>query len=109
MSEAEKITTQMKKGILEYLILSIISKGESYTNDIISTLKKANLIVVEGTMYPLLSRLKNEKLLEYIRVESPQWPPRKYYKLTSKGKESLKSMDQVWKQLSQTVEKIVKC
>jgi PadR family transcriptional regulator PadR len=72
MSEAEKITTQMKKGILEYLILSIISKGESYTNDIISTLKKANLIVVEGTMYPLLSRLKNEKLLEYIRVESPQ-------------------------------------
>jgi PadR family transcriptional regulator PadR len=72
MSEAEKITTQMKKGILEYLILSIISKGESYTNDIISTLKKANLIVVEGTMYPLLSRLKSEKLLEYIRVESPQ-------------------------------------
>jgi len=62
----------MKKGILEYLILSIIAKGESYTNDIIKSLKKANLIVVEGTMYPLLSRLKTDKLLEYIRVESQQ-------------------------------------
>jgi PadR family transcriptional regulator PadR len=72
MSEAEKITTQMKKGILEYLILTIISHQESYTNDIITTLKKANLIVVEGTVYPLLSRLKTEKLLEYLRVESQQ-------------------------------------
>jgi PadR family transcriptional regulator PadR len=72
MSETEKINTQMKKGILEYLILSIIAKGDSYANDIITTLKKTNLIVVEGTIYPLLSRLKSEKLLEYVRVESPQ-------------------------------------
>ncbi|GHW02491.1 PadR family transcriptional regulator [candidate division SR1 bacterium] len=109
MSETDKITTQMKKGILEYLILSIISRGDSYANDLISTLKKENLIVVEGTMYPLLSRLKTEKLLEYIRVESVQGPPRKYYKLTSKGKESLKSMDKVWKHLSQTVQTITGC
>ena len=108
MSEADKITTQMKKGILEYLILSIISKGESYTNDIIKQLKKANLIVVEWTMYPLLSRLKSEKLLEYVRVESVQWPPRKYYKLTPKGKEALKTMDQVRKQLSNSVDTITK-
>ena len=108
MSETDKITSQMKKGILEYLILSIISKGESYTNDIIKQLKKANLIVVEGTMYPLLSRLKSEKLLEYVRVESIQGPPRKYYKLTSKGKEALKSMDQVRKQLSLSVNTITK-
>jgi PadR family transcriptional regulator PadR len=103
MSGEDKIISQMKKGILEYLILSIISKGESYTNDIIKTLKKANLIVVEGTMYPLLSRLKSEKLLEYLRVESQQGPPRKYYKLTPKGKEALKSMDQVRKQLVKSI------
>ena len=108
MWEADKITTQMKKGILEYLILSIIAKGESYTNDIIKSLKKANLIVVEGTMYPLLSRLKTDKLLEYIRVESQQWPPRKYYRLTSKGKESLKSMDKVRKELVKSVSAITK-
>ena len=68
MWEAEKITTQMKKWILEYLILSIISKGDVYANDIIKKLKDANMIVVEWTMYPLLSRLKSEKLLEYVRV-----------------------------------------
>jgi PadR family transcriptional regulator PadR len=72
MSETEKINTQMKKGVLEYLILSIIAKGDSYANDIITTLKTTNLIVVEGTIYPLLSRLKDEKLLEYVRVESLQ-------------------------------------
>jgi PadR family transcriptional regulator PadR len=63
---------------------------------------------VEGTIYPLLSRLKSEKLLEYVRVESPQWPPRKYYKLTTKGKETLKSLDQMRKQLTHSVEKITK-
>lgn len=72
MSETEKINAQMRKGVLEYLILSIIAKGDSYANDIITTFKKTNLIVVEGTIYPLLSRLKEEKLLEYVRVESLQ-------------------------------------
>ncbi len=108
MWETDKITTQMKKWILEYLILSIISKGEAYTNDIISKLKEANLIVVEWTMYPLLSRLKSEKLLEYVWVESVQWPPRKYYKLTERWRESLKQMDSVWKQISDSVNQITK-
>jgi len=107
MWEAEKITTQMKKWILEYLILSIISKWDVYANDIITKLKKANLIVVEWTMYPLLSRLKTEKLLEYVWVESVQWPPRKYYRLTKRGEETLATMDQVWKELSDSVNKIV--
>ena len=107
MWEAEKITTQMKKGILEYLILSIISKWDVYANDIITKLKKVNLIVVEWTMYPLLSRLKTEKLLEYVRVESVQWPPRKYYRLTKKWQETLDTMDKVWKELSDSVNQIV--
>jgi len=108
MWEAEKITTQMKKWILEYLILSIISKWDVYANDIITKLKKVNLIVVEWTMYPLLSRLKTEKLLEYVRVESVQWPPRKYYRLTKKWKETLDTMDKVWKELSDSVNQIVR-
>ena len=107
MWEAEKITTQMKKWILEYLILSIISKWDVYANDIIIKLKKVNLIVVEWTMYPLLSRLKTEKLLEYVWVESVQWPPRKYYRLTKKWKETLDTMDKVWKELSDSVNQIV--
>ena len=108
MWEAEKITTQMKKWILEYLILSIVSKGDVYANDIITKLKKANLIVVEWTMYPLLSRLKSEKLLEYARVESVQWPPRKYYRLTKRWQETLDVMHQVRKDLNNSVDKIVK-
>ena len=108
MWEAEKITTQMKKWILEYLILSIVSKSDVYANDIITKLKKANLIVVEWTMYPLLSRLKSEKLLEYVRVESVQWPPRKYYRLTKRWHETLDVMHQVWKDLNISVNKIVK-
>lgn len=104
----DKITTQMKKWILEYLTLSIIAEGEAYTNDIISKLKKANLIVVEWTMYPLLSRLKSEKLLDYVRVESVQGPPRKYYKLTKQWEEILKMMDQAWKEISDSVNQIIK-
>lgn len=108
MWEAEKITTQMKKWILEYLILCIVSKGDVYANDIITKLKKANLIVVEWTMYPLLSRLKSEKLLEYVRVESVQWPPRKYYRLTKRWQETLDVMHHVWKDLNSSVNQIIK-
>ena len=107
MWEAEKITTQMKKWILEYLILNIISKWDVYANDIISKLKKANLIVVEWTMYPLLSRLKSEKLLEYVRVESVQWPPRKYYRLTKNWQETLETMHKVWNDLNDSVNQII--
>lgn len=78
------INTQMKKGILEYIILAMISKGEMYASDILARLKDFDLIVVEGTLYPLLSRLKTDGLLNYKRVESQQWPPRKYYILTDK-------------------------
>ena len=99
MWEAEKITTQMKKWILEYLILSIISKGDVYANDIIKKLKDANLIVVEWTMYPLL---------EYVWVESVQWPPRKYYRLTKRWQETLDVMHQVRKDLNNSVNQITK-
>lgn len=71
MYDVEKITVQMRKGVLEYLILLIISKGEVYASDIIVALQKSDLLVVEGTLYPLLSRLKKEQLLTYSRVESP--------------------------------------
>jgi len=107
MWEGEKITIQMKKWILEYLILSIISKWDVYANDIITKLKKVNLVVVEWTMYPLLSRLKTEKLLEYVWVESVQWPPRKYYRLTKRWQETLDTMHQAWEELSDSVNQIV--
>jgi PadR family transcriptional regulator PadR len=96
---AENTQTQMRKGILEYCILSIISRGEIYASDIISELKKAELLVVEGTLYPLLTRLKNNGLLSYIWKESTSGPPRKYYQITSEGMEVLKRLDVTWKEL----------
>ena len=101
---AENTQTQMRKGILEYCILSIISRGEIYASDIISELKKAELLVVEGTLYPLLTRLKNNGLLSYIWKESTSGPPRKYYKITSEGMEVLKRLDVTWKELVFAVE-----
>ncbi len=94
----------MRKGILEYCILSIISRGEIYTSDIISELTKARLIVVEGTIYPLLTRLKNNGLLIYNWQESTSGPPRKYYTLSPEGHEVLKRLDTTWKELSYAVE-----
>ncbi len=101
---AENTQTQMRKGILEYCILSIISRGEIYASDIISELKKAELLVVEGTLYPLLTRLKNNGLLSYIWKESTSGPPRKYYQITSEGMEVLKRLDVTWKELVFAVE-----
>jgi len=89
----------MRKGILEYCILSVISRGEIYASDIISELKKARLLVVEGTLYPLLTRLKNNGLLSYNWVESTSGPPRKYYTLTPAGAEVLKHLDKTWEEL----------
>ncbi len=94
----------MRKGILEYCILSIISKGEIYASDIIAELKKAELLVVEGTLYPLLTRLKNNGLLSYNWQESTSGPPRKYYKITAEGEEVLKTLDNTWKELVYAVE-----
>lgn len=99
----ENTKAQMRKGILEYCILSILKNGEAYPSDIIEQLKKAKLIVVEGTLYPLLTRLKNAALLQYRWQESHSGPPRKYYSLTTKGLSFLSDLDQTWKELSKAV------
>lgn len=90
---------QMRKGILEYCILAIIARESSYAPKIISELKRANMIVVEGTIYPILSRQKNAGLLTYRWEESPQGPPRKYYALTDKGREHLNALDEAWNEM----------
>lgn len=92
----ENVKAQMRKGILDYCILAILSRGESYAPKIISELKRAQMIVVEGTLYPILTRQKNQGLLTYHWEESPQGPPRKYYTLTDRGREYLKDMDEAW-------------
>lgn len=105
--DIEKTKTQMRKGILEYCILSIIQKtGDAYASDILDQLKKSEMIVVEGTIYPLLTRLKNEEVLEYRWEESSSGPPRKYFSLTKQGEEFLKELEQTWIQLKQAVNKI---
>jgi len=99
----ENAKAQMRKGILEYCILSILSKNDAYASDIIRELKEAKLIVVEGTLYPLLTRQKNAGLLGYRWEESTQGPPRKYYTITDTGKKFLEEMDQSWKDLVEAV------
>lgn len=96
--------TQMRRGVLELCILSIIAEGEAYPSDIISRLKEAELIVVEGTLYPLLTRLKNADLLQYNWRESRSGPPRKYYALTDQGRTFLKELLDNWNQLVQAVD-----
>jgi PadR family transcriptional regulator PadR len=100
---SDNTQTQMRKGILEYCILSIISSGETYSSDIIEELKTAKLLVVEGTLYPLLTRLKNNGLLTYNWQESTSGPPRKYYSLSPEGLEVLKQLDQTWQDLAYAV------
>lgn len=89
----------MRKGILEYCILAILSREDSYAPKIIAELKAAEMIVVEGTLYPILTRQKNAGLLAYRWEESPQGPPRKYYTLTDKGRDCLASLDEAWDEL----------
>src|ERR1044071_2981878 len=103
MMNIDNTMVQMRKGILEYCILSIISRKEAYASDIIGTLKDAKMIVVEGTLYPLLTRLKNSGYLEYQWKESVSGPPRKYYRLTPIGKKFLAEMDKTWQELSYAV------
>lgn len=100
--------SQMRKGILEYCILAVISRGEIYTSEILSELKEANLIVVEGTLYPLLTRLKNAGLLSYSWKESVQGPPRKYFELTEKGIHFLGELDKTWNELNNSINKTLK-
>ena len=102
----EKTKAQMRKGVLEYCILSIINEKEVYASDIIQKLKEAKLIVVEGTLYPLLTRLKNDVLLSYRWEESKSGPPRKYYEITENGINFLKDLDRGWNELVEAVNKI---
>ena len=105
MSE-ENVKAQMRKGILEYCILAIISREDSYAPKIIAELKEAQMIVVEGTLYPILTRQKNAGLLTYRWEESPQGPPRKYYMLTDKGRQHLQMLDEAWSELVEQIELI---
>lgn len=103
---SENIRTQMRKGLLEYCILRILSKGEAYASSIIEDLRTADMIVVEGTLYPLLIRLKNQGVLTYRWEESTQGPPRKYYMITEKGESLLQEMDSAWNELVESINKL---
>ena len=103
MSNLENTQAQMRKGVLEFCILSILANGEVYPSDIISKMKEAKLIVVEGTLYPLLTRLKNAGLLSYRWVESNSGPPRKYYSLTPLGEKFLEELRFTWSELVEAV------
>jgi len=104
----ENAKAQMRKGVLEFCILSILSRGDAYATDILNKLKESELIVVEGTLYPLLSRQKNAGLLSYRWEESSQGPPRKYYVLTDKGTEALKELESSWRKLIDAVDSILR-
>lgn len=104
----ENTQVQMRKGILEYCILHIISRGEVYASDMLNELTNARMIVVEGTLYPLLTRLKNSGLVEYKWVESKSGPPRKYYKLTDMGNSFLAGLTETWNELVHSTESITK-
>ncbi len=99
----ENTQSQMRKGILEFCILSIIRRGEAYPSDIVEEMKAANLQILEGTLYPLLTRLKNAEMLTYRWVESTSGPPRKYFSLTEKGENFYKELEQTWNELSNGV------
>jgi PadR family transcriptional regulator PadR len=104
---AENTKAQMRKGVLELCILSILSQKDAYPTEIIEKLKVTKLVVVEGTLYPLLTRLKNSDLLTYRWEESNSGPPRKYYMLTDKGKEHLKDLQLSWLELVETVNQTI--
>ncbi|MBN1820121.1 MAG: PadR family transcriptional regulator [Prolixibacteraceae bacterium] len=104
----ENTKAQMRKGVLEYCILLVLNGKRLYASDIIGNLKEAKMIVVEGTLYPLLTRLKNDGLLAYKWEESTQGPPRKYYELTKSGQEFLQGLEGSWTELVDAVDKIKK-
>lgn len=102
----DNTASQMRKGVLEFCILSVIKKEEAYPSDIIDSMKQANLNLLEGTLYPLLTRLKNAELLTYRWVESNSGPPRKYFSLTEKGAAFYAELETTWNELANAVEKI---
>ncbi|MBL7697192.1 MAG: PadR family transcriptional regulator [Chitinophagaceae bacterium] len=99
----ENTQSQMRKGILEFCILSIIRRGEAYPSDIVEEMKNANLHILEGTLYPLLTRLKNASMLTYRWVESNSGPPRKYFSLTPAGEDFYKELEATWNELANAV------
>ena len=103
----ENTSSQMRKGVLEFCILSIIRKSEVYPSDIIEQMKAAGLSILEGTLYPLLTRLKNAELLSYRWEESATGPPRKYFSMTDKGEIFYQELQQTWKQLADAVHQII--
>lgn len=107
MINPENTKAQMRKGVLELCILSILSRGDAYPTEIIEKLKDTKLVVVEGTLYPLLTRLKNTGLLAYRWEESSSGPPRKYYKLTEIGEQYLKELQISWNELVDAVNKTI--
>ncbi|HTL80433.1 MAG TPA: PadR family transcriptional regulator [Bacteroidia bacterium] len=104
----ENTKAQMKKGVLEFCILSILSDGDAYPTEIIERMKASKLVVVEGTLYPLLTRLKNMDLLSYRWEESTQGPPRKYYRLTETGEKFLSELQATWDELVNSVQQVTK-
>ena len=100
----ENTASQMRKGVLEFCILSIIRQGEAYPSDIIDKMRAANLSIFEGTLYPLLTRLKNAELLTYRWVESSSGPPRKYFSLTEKGEGFYQELETTWSELANAVQ-----
>ena len=104
----ENTKAQMRKGVLEYCILSILKDEDAYVAEILVTLKDARMLVVEGTIYPLLTRLKNAGLLDYRWEESTSGPPRKYYNLTDKGKLFLNELNVTWNELQNAVHLVTK-
>ncbi len=103
----ENTQVQMRKGILEFCILQIISRGEVYASDLLQELKEAKIIVVEGTLYPLLTRLRKAELLEYKWVESVSGPPRKYYTLTDTGAQFVLKLEETWNDLRASTNSII--
>ena len=107
-NDSNAAKSEMRKGLLEFCTLLAIGKEEMYASDILATLKDADLLVVEGTLYPLLSRLKAEGLLSYNWVESSAGPPRKYYSLTPKGREALEQQKGTWRALNRSITSLLK-
>jgi PadR family transcriptional regulator PadR len=106
--DIQNTQSQMRKGVLEFCILSIIQQGEVYPSDIVDRMKAANLNILEGTLYPLLTRLKNSGLLTYRWVESLSGPPRKYFSMTDKGLEFYGELERTWKELADAVHALTK-
>ena len=108
MKDTHEQNSQLRKGLLELAVLLVISRGPVYASDILKQLKSNQLLVVEGTLYPLLSRLKNEGDLDYQWQESKNGPPRKYYQLTDSGKKNLTQIISTWNNLNHSINSLIK-